>query len=342
VSHPLEPRLAAYIAGRMPDARDIAVTDLERISGGASRETYRFKLAWTEGGQRRERKLILRRDPPASLIDTERRVEFEAYRAFRGSAVPAPEMLWLEETSGPLDHPFFIAEEIVGFQASPQVLLSGAYDTVLPRLAERKWTILGEIAKADPVALGLDRVMQIPPLDGCWKRELDHWEALIDKDAAQPLPITRAAIRWLRRHPPPPAQKLSVVHGDYRTGNFLYDAGGEIYGVLDWEMSHLGDPLEDLGWSLQPIWTFGHAGRAGGLCRPDEAVAIWERASGLKADPAALHWWILFNCVKGQGIWVGSAAAFNRGGNRAPIMIYPAWWLINAQDRAMLQVMGKP
>ena len=70
-------------------------------------------------------------------------------------------------------------------------------------------------------------------------------------------------------------------------------------------------------------------------------IGAWMRASGLRADPAALHWWILFNCVKAQGIWVGSAAAFNRGGNRAPIMIYPAWWLINAQDRAMLQVMGK-
>jgi aminoglycoside phosphotransferase (APT) family kinase protein len=106
-------------------------------------------------------------------------------------------------------------------------------------------------------------------------------------------------------------------------------------------MAHLGDPLEDLGWSLQPVWTFGRAGRAGGLASVEDAVAIWERASGLKADPAALHWWILFNCVKGQGIWVGSAAAFNRGGNRAPIMVYPAWWLINAQDRAMLQVMGR-
>jgi aminoglycoside phosphotransferase (APT) family kinase protein len=106
-------------------------------------------------------------------------------------------------------------------------------------------------------------------------------------------------------------------------------------------MSHLGDPLEDLGWSLQPIWSFGRAGLAGGLCAPDQAVAIWEQASGLTADPAALHWWILFNCVKGQGIWVGSAAAFNSGGNKAPIMIYPAWWLINAQDRAILQVMGR-
>lgn len=339
MSHPLEPRLAAYIAGKMPEAGDVAVSALERISGGASRETYRFVLSWTEGAAARERRLILRRDPPASLIDTERRVEFEAYRAFAGTAVPVPEMLWLEEGEAALDHPFFVAEEIAGFQASPQMLLSGAYDAVLPKVAERKWAILGEIARADPAPLA--RWMEAPALDACWRRELDHWEALIDKDQAEPLPVTRAAIRWLRANPPPPAQKLSVVHGDFRTGNFLFDAAGEIHGVLDWEMSHLGDPLEDLGWSLQPVWSFGRAGRAGGLASPDEAVAIWEHASGLKADPAALHWWILFNCVKGQGIWVGSAAAFNRGGNRAPIMIYPAWWLINAQDRAMLQVMGR-
>jgi aminoglycoside phosphotransferase (APT) family kinase protein len=342
LSHALEPRVAAYIAGRMPHAEGVVeVSELERISGGASRETYRFVARWTEGGRSLERRMILRRDPPASLIDTERKVEFEAYRAFHGSAVPVPQMLWLEESNEALDHPFFIAEELAGFQASPQTLFSGAYDAVLPQVAERKWTILGEIAKADPLALGLDKVMDAPPLDGCWRRELDHWEALIDKDQAEPLPITRAAIRWLRAHPPPPAQKLSVVHGDFRTGNFLYDEAGAIHGVLDWEMAHLGDPLEDLGWSLQPIWTFGRPGLAGGLVPQAQAVAIWERTSGLKADPQALHWWILFNCVKGQGIWVGSAAAFNRGGNRAPIMIYPAWWLINAQDRAMLQVMGR-
>ncbi len=340
MSHPLEGRLAAYIAGKMPDATGVVVSNLERISGGASRETYRFRLGWSEGGKVRERKLILRRDPPASLIDTERRVEFEAYRAFRGSAVPVPEMLWLEEASDALDHPFFVAEEIAGFQASPQLLLSGAYDAVLPKVAQQKWTILGEIAKADPHALKLTDVMPPPALDACWTRELDHWEGLIDRDQAEPLPVTRAAIRWLRANPPPPARKLSVVHGDYRTGNYLFDEAGQIHGILDWEMCHLGDPLEDLGWSLQPIWGFG-SGRAGGLCTQDEAVAAWEAASGLKADPAALHWWILFNCVKGQGIWVGSAAAFNSGGNRAPIMIYPAWWLINAQERAMLKVMGK-
>jgi aminoglycoside phosphotransferase (APT) family kinase protein len=340
LGHPLEPRIAAYIAGKMPAAADVAVSELERISGGASRETYRFRLRWAEDGRPRERRLILRRDPPASLIDTERRIEFEAYAAFNGSAVPVPQMLWLEEASEPLDHPFFIAEELRGFQAAPQLLFAGGYDAVLRTTAERKWTILGEIAKADPRALGLDRWMDVPALDACWKRELDHWEAVIDKDEAEPYPITRAAIRWLRANPPPPAQKLSVVHGDYRTGNFLFDEAGEIRGVLDWEMCHLGDPLEDLAWGLQPVWQFSR-GLAGGLASQADAVTIWERVSGLKADPAALHWWILFNCVKGQGIWVGSARAFLDGGNRDPIIIYSAWWLLNIQERAMLKVMGK-
>jgi aminoglycoside phosphotransferase (APT) family kinase protein len=340
VTHPLEPQVAAYIAGKLPDASEVAVSHLERISGGASRETYRFRLSYLEGGQARQQKLILRRDPPASLIDTERRIEFAAYGAFHGSAVPVPKMLWLEEDGAALGHPFFIAEELSGFQAAPQMLFAGGYDAVLPRVAERKWTILGEISKADPRALGLTSVMPATALDACWRRELDHWERIFDAQEAEPQPIARAAIRWLRANPPPPAQKLSVVHGDYRTGNFLYDEAGEIHGILDWEMAHLGDPLEDLAWGLNPVWEFGRE-LAGGLVPQAQAIAIWERASGLSADPAALHWWILFNCVKGQGIWVGSARAFIDGGNREPVLAYAAWWLLNAQDRSILKVMGK-
>jgi len=341
VSNSLDQRLAAYIAGRIDGARDVAVSDLSRISGGASRETYRFLLSWTDAaGETRTRKLILRRDPPASLIDTERRIEFEAYRAFHGSAVPVPEMLWLEEASEALDHPFFIAEEIAGFQAGPALLWAEPYVGTLGELGRRKWTILGEIAKADPAALGLMQVMEPVEADACWRRELDYWEGVIDEDAVKPLPVIRAAIRWLRANPPAPAQKLSVVHGDYRTGNFLYDETGAIHAVLDWEMAHLGDPLEDLGWSFNPVWSFGR-GVPGGLLPREEAIAAWEAASGLTADPADLHWWELFNCVKGQAIWVSSARAWIDGGNREPIMVFPSWALQNAQDRATLQVMGR-
>src|SRR4029079_13590936 len=189
-------------------------------------------------------------------------------------------MLWLEEDAGPLDHPFFVAEELAGFQAAPQLLFSGPYDAVLRQVGQRKWAILGEIARADPHALGLTGVMEPPALDACWRRELDYWEAVFDRDEAEPLPIARAAIRSLGANAPPPVQKLAVVHGDYRTGNFLYDETGEIRGVLDWEMAHLGDPFEALAWGFNPVWEFGR-GLAGGLLPQADAVALWESASGL-------------------------------------------------------------
>ncbi|MCA6304670.1 MAG: phosphotransferase, partial [Phenylobacterium sp.] len=115
---------------------------------------------------------------------------------------------------------------------------------------------------------------------------------------------------------------------------------GGIYGVLDWEMAHLGDPLEDLGWSLNPVWNFKR-NLAGGLVPDAVAIAHWEAASGLKADPAAVHWWTLFNCVKGQAIWISSARAWIDGGNREPIMVLPAWGMQNPQDRAILKVMDR-
>jgi aminoglycoside phosphotransferase (APT) family kinase protein len=338
----LEPRIAAYIAGKIPGARDVVVDSLARISGGASRETYRFRLAYTDAaGTSHERRLILRRDPPASLIETQRRVEFGAYKAFYGSAVPVPEMLWLEEGDAALGHPFFIAAELTGFEASPYGLQVEPYLTQQRAYGLRKWTILGEISKADPAALGLTEVMEPIAPEDCWKRELGYWEGVLDEDEVSPQPIIRAAIRWLRANPPPPAQKISVVHGDYRTGNFLYDTQGEIHGILDWEMAHLGDPLEDLGWGLNRIWCMARDDRRGGLLPREEAVAIWERASGLVADPAALHWWELFNCVKGQGIWVSSARAWTDNENRDPIMIYSAWLMLNPQDRAALELMGR-
>lgn len=332
-------RLGAYIAGKMPGAQDVTVTEIARITGGASRQTYRFTLVWQEAGVSRRRGMILRRDPADSLIDTERRVEFEAYRAFHGTAAPVPEMLWLEEGVEALGSPFFVAEEIAGFQAGTGPLWTAPYLDSLPALGRRKWSILGQIARADPSALGLSAVLPATDPQTVWRRELDHWEGVLDAHETEPLPVIRGAIRRLRASPPPPAQKVAVVHGDYRTGNFLYDTEGGIHGILDWEMCHLGDPLEDLGWSFNPVWSFGRE-HPGGLLPRDEAVAAWEAASGLTAEPSALRWWELFACVKGQAIWVSSARTWLDGANRDPILVYPAWALINAQDLGALKVMG--
>lgn len=338
---PLAERFAAYVAHRWPDASDVRVEALKRIHGGASRETYRLRLHCRRGGREDVRGLILRRDPSGSLIETEREVEYRAYSAFHGSSVPVPAALWLEEDPAWLERPFFVMEEVSGGEASPQVLLAPPYAAHLERIGERKWTILGEIHRADPVALGLTDVMPPAPLDACWRRELDHWERVIDEDELAPQPIARAGIRWLRRHPPRPAQKLAVVHADYRTGNFLVSPEGEILAVLDWEMAHLGDPLEDLAWSINRTWCWARDGRCGGLLPRERAIAVWEKASGLGADPDDLRWWEVFSSVKGLGIWISSAKEYSAGSNTDPVLGFTGWWLTNAQDRALLESLGR-
>lgn len=337
----LAERLAAYAARRLPSARNLRVVDLDRIPGGASRETYRLVLQYEQDGEATARRLILRRDPPGSLIETERRLEFAAYAAFFNSAVPVPEAIWLEEDPAHLDYAFCVMQELPGLEAAPALLLAPPYVQHREKLGAQKWRILGEIAKSDPKALGLVGVMKDVAADACWQRELDYWEGVIDEDELEPQPVMRAVIRQLRANPPPPAQRISVVHGDYRTGNFLYDTDGVIHAILDWEMAHIGDPLEDLAWGVNPVWQWAKDGRAGGLLPKAEAIRIWERSSGLVADPSALHWWELFSCVKGQGIWVSSAREYQGGKNQDPILAMSGYLMTNAQDRAALHLLGK-
>lgn len=327
--------LAGYCRQRLPEAAALRVAGLQRVFGGASRETWRFVLHHDGRAQ----PLILRRDPAASLIDTERRIEFAAYRRFAGTAVPVPRVWWLEEDPAPLGHPFFVMEEVTGCEARPPRLMAEPYRRHHARLAEQTWRILGQLSATPPgeLAHGLPGPAT-PAL--AWRRELDHWQAVIEADAGLAQPIVWAALRWLRKHPPPPPATLAVVHGDYRIGNLLVDTEGQIRAVLDWEMAHLGDPLEDLAWGMNRAWCFQGDERVGGLATRHQAVAWWQAESGLKADAAALHWWDLFSAVKAQAIWLTAARTFEQGANQDMLMALAGWSLINTEDRVMLDLMG--
>jgi len=318
VSGGLVGQLGAYLSRTWGEP--VAIESFARIAGGASRETYRFDAIVGAG----RRPLILRRDPPGSLIETDRRLEFAAIRSFHGRGVAAPEPLILEQDGAELERPFFIMKRVDGGRTSSP-FMPDAYGAQAAKLGEDFFGTLGRIAAADPMTLPIAEVADAPALDACWRRELDYWEGVIDADELHPQPIVRAALRWLRRHPPPPAQKLSVVHGDYRSGNFLHDDDGHVLAVLDWEMAHLGDPLEDLGWATDPLWAHNETHRVAGMLPRAEAIAVWERASGLKVDPAAMVWWKLFASVKGQAIWISSAKEYRDGGYKEPILCFSGW-----------------
>jgi len=338
----LAERFARYAAHRMSGARDVRVDGLSRIHGGASRETYRLRLRWSEAGEPHERGLILRRDPPSSLIETDREHEFRAYRAFRGTDVPVPEPIWLEEDASWLERPFFVMERVDGCESSLRGLTEAPCVAHREKLGRTKWQVLAAIARADPSRLGLAKGRSELSPESCWEHELSHWEHVIDADELEPEPIARAAIRWLRRNPPPPAERISVVHGDYRSGNFLYDADGNLRAVLDWEMWHLGDPLEDLAWSLNPLWSWPEAKLAGRLLPREQAVAVWEQASGLHAPSEALHWWDVFTQVKSLAIWISSGREYADRRSQDPMLALVGWVVKGAQDRLALDALRSP
>ncbi|MFN3817698.1 phosphotransferase family protein [Blastomonas sp.] len=331
--------LQAYLASRMQGWSDVSVSNLHRLPLGASRETFRFDLSYTDSAGRHEDRLILRRDPPASNVDSDRQHEFNAYRAIHSHGIPVPRMILLEEDPAYFDGAISLAEDLRGYHNSEYQLQQPEWAGRLPHIAQEMWSCMGRLAAVPVDRLDLGFMVPSTP-ETTAMQELDYWEATLDRNDVGPEPITRAAIRWLRRNPPPPAQKLAMVHGDFRAGNFLYDDSGTLIAVLDWEMAHIGDPLEDLAWSMARVFSFGKDDRRSGIAPREDAIRIWEKASGLIADPDALHWWELMMCIKGQGIWNSCAHVWSSGTNRDVIHAYAAWWLRNAQDRATLELMG--
>lgn len=323
--------IQAYLKNFFEDSKAVTVTQLNRIHGGASRETYSVDIKIDQDTGVVQKGLILRKDPIDSLIDTDREIEFSAIRSMKNIDLPAPNALFVETDSRYLGSPFFVMDRIEnGLSLNPFAL-----DEVEPHrdsVGRDFFNYLGAIARVDVAGSPLAEVIDVPSETDCWSRELDYWESEIDKDEVSPQPIVRAAIRYLRKNPPPPAQRLSIVHGDYRTGNFLHDGKGRINGILDWEMAHIGDPFEDLAWATDPLWCAGDKERAAGFVSWEEAVGLWEQASGCKFNGEAFDWWTIFACVKALGIWISSAKAYADGKNDDPILAWSGWFTHAAHE----------
>lgn len=316
-----EEQIAAYLQHKMPDVSEVEVSKLWRIPGGASRETWSFDATWREGKSRGGRGFIMRRDPEASLLETERYVEFRAYQAMKDTGVPVPEMYWLEEDPKWLERPFFIMGRLEG-QASQTAIVSGMLGCDLEAITQQKIEILARIHSVDWKELGLEFLGVPDGPDGCADMEIDRWEKTMREQALEPLPVLEVALAWMRQHKPV-AQKLTVVHGDYRTGNFLVQ-GNDISGILDWEMVHLGDPLEDVAWVCVRAWRWAGDAKVGGLLMRDDFYRRYEEASGLKVDPEAVRFWEVLGNFKWAVICLTGARSFAEGRSKDAIHAFTA------------------
>lgn len=320
-------RLTGVLAHAL-DAKQVAIGAVHRFHGGASRETFGLDVM-VDGVARG---LILRRDPADSLIDTERALEFAAFRSFAHSHLPVPAAICLVEDNDVVGAPFFVMERIDG-GAAASPFDPEFYGEHRAAIGQQFFSLLGGIHAVEAENSPLAAVAGMPAL--CWQRELDHWEKVIRDEALEPQPIAMAALRWLRRAPPSEPVRQTIVHGDYRTGNVLHDGAGKIIAVLDWEMAHIGDPLEDLAWALDPLWNPRAETGGGGMIARDEAIALWEAASGLAFDAARFAWWEMFATVKGVAIWLSSSRAFAEGRNLDPILAFSGFYTLARANQTL-------
>jgi aminoglycoside phosphotransferase (APT) family kinase protein len=302
-------KLSAFIRseGRF---KTVTIENLGRMPGGASREIWSFDATMERDGAATKRALVLRRDPGAHKIDTNRRQEFLVLRAAHDQGVPVPEVLWLGEDPAVLGAAFFIMEKVDGETIARRLLRDDIYATAREVMPAQLAEILAGIHRIDFAKYKLDFLAK--PGANAAETEVRRYEENFRKLALEPHPAFELAFRHLyERIPKTP--RTTLVHGDYRIGNVIFGPDG-VRSILDWELSHLGDPMEDLGWMCVRAWRFGaDHNPVGGLGTRDAFFAAYERASGIKVDPETVKFWEVFGNLRWGIITISQARTYIDG-----------------------------
>jgi aminoglycoside phosphotransferase (APT) family kinase protein len=277
-----------------------ALAGLRRLSGGATQEVWRFEVTGDLGPE----PLILRRAPGGVRVsETAVGLEVEArlIAAAGAGGVPVPPVRHVLEPNDGLGHGFimgFVEGETLG----GRIVRSPALAEARMDLARRCGEALARIHAIDPAAFPTLR--RFSPAD-----LLDQWLDVYRR-SDWPRPVFELAFRWLGDRCPPPSANPRLVHGDFRNGNLMIGPNG-LRAVLDWELAHVGDPLEDIGWICVNAWRFGAEDRpVGGFGQREELYTGYEAAGGGRIDRAAARWWEVFGTLRWGCMCSGMAMSF--------------------------------
>lgn len=268
------------------------IHDLHRLSGGASRETWRFTAD--------ERPLILQRQRSGDQRNM--LVEAGVVGAARRGGVPVPELIEARRRDDGMA--FMVLEAIDGETIARKIQRDDEYADARPRLVVDFGHALAKIHALDHTRIdGLEATDQLAY----------YTDVLVS--LGQPHPVLELVRNWLV-DTRPASQRTCVVHGDFRLGNVIVGPDG-LRAVIDWELAHLGDPMEDLGWLCVKAWRFGGRPPVAGLGEYDELFAAYEAAGGAPIDPTVVHWWEVLGTWKWAIMCILQASVHLTGATRS-------------------------
>ena len=292
--------LEHFFAKELPEA---AISGVRRVGGGASKEQFFFTL--TDGGA--DEQYLLRMDPRLAITETDREREFILLQAMQG-AVPVPEAVWVDPNAEFFPQPAAIMRVVAGVtkpSGNAGIKVSGLGTWLGPelrgKLRDQFMDHLVTIHKFDWRAAKL-RGFEVPDADPkqAARWSYNYWRELWQVDEGEARPIVSLAEQWLADNMPD-CDELVMTHGDYRTGNYLFDeASGHITAMLDWELARIGDFHEDLAWVLMQVFgTFDNGlFRASDLFEREEFITTYELRSGRTVNRKTLHYYDVMSSWK--------------------------------------------
>jgi len=285
-------------------------TEVERLSGGASQETYRIRIETTDGSML----YAMRRAPGGGLaesVDTiEGRAGLAAEALLMASAqavgVPEPQVLYVLQPADGLGEGF-VMQWLEGEALGARIARAPQYAPLREHLAYDCGRILAKIHSVDLVSTGLDQTLEHLDPETFVLRMWDRY-----REYQIPAPMIDFAARWLLDNLPS-APRTTLVHNDFRNGNIMVNESS-VVAVLDWEVAHIGDPMRDLGWICTNSWRFGKTEfPVGGFGYYDDLFRGYQDQSGLAVDPQQVKFWEVFGSYWWAVGCLGMAEHFRTG-----------------------------
>lgn len=307
-----------------PTLGSVALENLVLLTGGASRETWSFDAIDGAGARV---PLIMQRDRGGSSLGVPFAVEDELLAAAAQAGVPIPEIVVPASGCTALGDAR-ITRRLEGETLAPRIVRGEEFAAVRPRLTGQMATALAAIhsipVTAAPGLKDDDALVQI-------RFGLDMLEVVS--------PAFELALAWLEDNRPPDTRH-GVVHGDFRVGNLMVDASG-LVAVLDWELAHLGDPIEDLGWLCVRAWRFGGPGVVGGIGDLSELLAAYSSAAGVEVSPEHVHWWMIAGTLR-WGLICAVQANQHLSGRVRSVELVTIGRRIAENEHDLLDLLGVP